>query len=76
MFVKCMTSCSHQFDISYKRWWSYPLQKKKKKKNQGDEYVLFKSVELDDTLIKNIDEGSRELYSMSTKFLRYAYVGL
>ena len=43
---------------------------------EDDEYVIFKSVELDDTLIKKIDEGYKELYSVPTKFLRYAYVGL
>ena len=74
-----MTSYGHQFTISYWCWWSCPLQKKKKKKSHDDEYDLFKNVELDDTLIKKIEEGYSLIGNFivwPTKCLRYAYVGL
>ena len=47
-----------------------------KEKKKDDKYVLFKNVQLNDILIKKIEEGYRELYRVRTKFLRYAYVGL
>ena len=43
-------------------------------RSHDDEYVLLKNIEFDDTPIKKIEEGCRELYNMATwVFILYTW---
>ena len=45
-------------------------------KNEDDEYILFKSVEMDDPPMRKIGEVVRNFILWPTKFLRHPYVQL
>ena len=61
-------STLHRF-ITYKICMFLEVQR-----SHDDEYVVFKSVKLDDPLIKKIEEVVHNFIMYPTKFLRHVYV--